>query len=66
MAGSRTSILKQVASSIADQPRKDLRLRNATICALRSLIRLLAQQAARETMREQASRGLPNAADAGP
>jgi hypothetical protein len=66
MADSRTPVLKQVASSIADEPRKDLRLRKATLCALRSLIRLLAQQAARETTREQASRSLPSAADVGP
>ncbi len=63
MAGSRTPVLSQVASGIADEPRKDLRLPDATICALRSLIRLLAQEAARETIRERASLSLPSAAD---
>ncbi len=66
MAGSRTPVLSQVASGIADEPRKDLRLPDATICALRSLIRLLAQQAAREMIRERASLSLPSAADIAP
>jgi hypothetical protein len=66
MAGSRKAVLDQVASGIVDGSRKDLRLRNAAICALRPLIQLLARQAARETMREQAFSNMPSAMDVGP
>ena len=66
MSGSRKAVSDQVASGIVDEPRKNLRLRNATTCALRPLVRLLAQQAARETMREQAFSNMPSAMDVGP
>ena len=66
MAGSRKAVLDQVASVIVDEPRKNLRLRNATICALRPLVQLLAQQAARETMRGLAFSNMPSAMDVAP
>jgi hypothetical protein len=66
MASSQTLGLDQLAAGIVDEPSKNVRLPDPTICVLRSLVRLLAQQAARETMREQASSSLPSAADAGP
>lgn len=66
MSGSRKAVPDQVASGIVDEPRKNLRLRNATICALRPLVQLLAQQAARETMRGLAFSNMPSAMDVAP
>jgi hypothetical protein len=63
MASSQTLVLDQLAVGV-DDPSKDVRL-PAAICVLRSLVRLLAQQAVRETMREQDSRSRPVTAKAG-
>ena len=65
MASSQTLVLDQLAAGV-DEPGKDVRLPEAATCVLRSLVRLLAQQAARETMRERGSRSLPVMPKAGP
>jgi hypothetical protein len=58
MARSQISLSKRVASGTPDKPSADARPASITFC-LQILVRLLARQAAGETMRKQAFPTLP-------